>query len=225
MITNGVSALLSELIQIDSPIGFTSNISQYVFHYLENLGYKPEKCKCGGVYCSLNESPGKHIVITAHLDTLGAMVKKIAANGHLEITPLGGLNANNIESENCRVITRNKHIITGSIQLKNASIHVNNSYDETKRTFDTIEVLLDADVCTETEVKEIGIDIGDIVAIEPRFTITESGYIKSRFLDDKAGVVVILELARLIKNKNLKNKISLFFSVAEEMGYGAAIIK
>lgn len=224
--SNGVSALLSELIQIDSPIGYTTDISKYVFHYLENLGYIPESCKCGGVYCSLNESLGKHIVITAHMDTLGAMVKKISADGHLEITPLGGLNANNIESENCRIITRNKHIITGSIHLKNASIHVNDSYDETKRTFDTIEVLLDADVCTEKEVQELGIDIGDIVAIEPRFTITESGYIKSRFLDDKAGVVVILELARLIKKKkkNLKNKISLFFSVAEEVGYGAAFL-
>lgn len=219
-----VLSILKELIDIDSPIGFTKKIEHYICSYLYEFGYSPEVRKGGGIYCTINESSEKHILLTAHMDSLGAMVKNVSKNGHLDISPLGGLNANNIEGENCRIYTRCGKTLTGVIQLKNPSIHVNNSYDDTKRTFDTIEVVIDSDVKSENDVSDLGIDVGDFIAIEPRFTITDSGYIKSRFLDDKAGTAILMMVAKWIKGQAINKKVSLFFSANEEMGYGGAAL-
>ena len=159
----------------------------------------------------------------AHVDTLGAMVAEIKSNGRLRLTPLGGLNANNVETENCRVYTFDGKVYEGTIQLEDASIHVNGEYQKTERTFDKIEVLLDEEANDKDAVKALGIENGAYVAVEPRLRITKSGYIKSRFLDDKLSTAILLGFAKYVKDENLtlNRKAYQHITVFEEVGHGA----
>lgn len=213
-----------KVLAIDSPTGYTKEAADFIISEYEKLGYHPVKTIKGGV---LVELPGKNekdaVLLEAHTDTLGAMVAEIKGNGCLKLTPLGGLNPNNAEAENCRVITRFSGKYEGTFQLANASIHVNGEYNNTKRGYDAMEVVLDEKVESKEDVEKLGIMVGDIVAFDPRTTITKSGYIKSRFLDDKLSVGILLGLAKYIKEENImpERKIYQHITVYEEVGHGA----
>lgn len=214
-----------KILDIDSPSGYTRNVAEYVIEEYSKLGYKAEMTVKGGVLVDLGgEGSNDAVMIDTHIDTLGGMVSEIKSNGNLRIVPIGGLNANNTEAENVRVITRDGKIYTGVFQLDNASVHVNKAYSDTKRSFACMEVLLDEMVAGKDDTKKLGIDIGDIVCFDPRTVITPSGYIKSRFLDDKLSVGILLAFAKLLKDEKLKPKIKLYqhVTVYEEVGHGAA---
>ena len=163
-------------------------------------------------------------MLMAHVDTLGGMISTIKPNGRITITPIGGLRAENCEAENCRIYSRFSGVYSGTLQLCNASIQVNGSYGEKLRTFETTEVVLDEPVKSADDVRALGIEVGDFVCFDPRTVITESGYIKSRFLDDKLSAAMLLALAKEIKdnNRTLKRKVYLHFTVYEEVGHGAS---
>ena len=156
------------------------------------------------------------------MDTLGGMVAQIKSSGRLKITNIGGLNANNVETENCRVVTRDGAIFEGTAQLCNASIHVNGEYNDTKRTFDSIEVVLDENVKSAEDVKKLGICNGDYVCFDPRVVITKSGYIKSRFLDDKLSVGILLGYAKYLKEEGITPRRAVYAHITsyEEVGHG-----
>lgn len=130
-----------------------------------------------------------------------AWSSQIKSNGRLKITRIGGLRAENVETENCRVVTKFDGIVEGTAQLVNASVHVNTKYGDTQRTFDTIEIVLDEPVASAEDVKKLGIRTGDYVCFEPRTRVTESGYIKSRFLDDKLSVGILLGYASISRTR------------------------
>ncbi len=212
------------ILSIDSPTGYTKEAADYVINTYESLGYHPVKTVKGGVLVEIGGTDEKDaILLEAHMDTLGAMVREIKGNGRLKLSPLGGMNPNNAEAENCRIITRFDGKYEGTFQLENASIHVNGDYNDTKRSYDNMEVVLDEHVTSEEETRELGIMEGDIVAFDPRTTITEKGYIKSRFLDDKLSVGILLGFAKFIKEENIttKRKIYHHITVYEEVGHGA----
>ena len=214
-----------KILAIDSPSGYTGNVAEFVINEYEKLGYKATMTIKGGVLVDLGgEDENDAIMIDTHIDTLGGMVKEIKPNGALKIVPIGGLNANNVETENVRVITRSGKVVTGVCQLTNASCHVNKAYSETQRTFDVLEILLDEMTTNAEQTKELGIDVGDIVCFDPRTVITPSGYIKSRFLDDKLSVGILLGFAKLLKDKKIKTKKKIYqhVTVYEEVGHGAA---
>ena len=196
-----------ELLAIDSPSGYTRKAATWVKEAFEALGFAAKITTKGGVLADLGGADKDDaLFLQAHTDTLGAMVAEIKANGRLQLTPLGGLRAENAETENVRVHTRTGKIIEGTVQLCNASVHVNGEYGETKRTFDTVEAVLDEDVKTAEATRALGIEVGDIVCLEPRTRITSSGYIKSRFLDDKlsaVGNVNIIQLGGVVHKKSL----------------------
>ncbi|MFV0465340.1 MAG: M42 family metallopeptidase [Lachnospiraceae bacterium] len=217
------------LLSIDSPSGYTREAADHVMKELMELGYEPVMTIKGGVLVCLGKGSQSDVkegalLLGAHLDTLGGMVKEITPEGRLKLSPIGGLNPNNAEAENCRIITREKKIYTGTFQLENASLHVNNKYNEKKRAFPDMEVLIDEIVTNAAEVKALGIGIGDIVAFEPRTIVTESGYIKSRFLDDKLCVAIMLGYAKRLKEMKaeLKRTVYLYITVFEEVGHGSA---
>ena len=207
-----------ELLNIDSPTGFTQKATDWVKSQFESLGYKATYTVKGG------ENENDAILLEAHTDTLGGMVAEIKKSGRLRLTNLGGMNANNAEAENVRVYTRDGKVFEGTLQLVNPSIHVNGNYNDTKRTFDTTEVVLDEDVKSDAETKKLGIEVGDIVCFEPRTRVTKTGYIKSRFLDDKLSVGILLGLAKYLKDENvtLKRKVYVYVTVYEEVGHGGA---
>ncbi len=214
-----------ELLGIDSPSGFTERAAEWVKNRFEALGYKAEITEKGGVLIDLGGRNDKDaLLLEAHTDTLGGMVAEIKGSGRLRLTNLGGLRAENCEAENVRVYTRGGRVIEGTLQLCNASVHVNGSYGDTKRNFDTTELVLDEDVKTAEDVRALGIEVGDIVCFEPRTRITSSGYIKSRFLDDKLSVGILLGLARYMKDENVQpeRRVYVHITVYEEVGHGGA---
>lgn len=134
-----------ELLAIDSPTGFTARAADWVQRAFEELGYTARRTVKGGVLVDLG-GRGEGLLLEAHADTLGGIVAEIKGNGRLRLTPLGGMRAENGEAENVRVYTRGGRVLEGTFQLCNASVHVNGQYGDTKRTFDSCEVVLDEDV-------------------------------------------------------------------------------
>lgn len=191
------------LLAIDSPSGYTDRAVAWVRDAFRSLGFKAELTVKGGVLADLGGADGDGLLLEAHADTLGAMVAQVKGNGRLRLTPLGGMNANNGESENVRVYTREGKCYEGTLQLCNASIHVNGSYSDTKRSFDTVEVVLDENVKSGEDTGKLGIQTGDIVCFDPRTRRTASGYLKSRFLDDKLSVGILLGFARYLKDQKI----------------------
>lgn len=215
----------TELLGIDSPSGYTKEAAQWVKKSFSALGFKAEITTKGGVLVDFGGEDEKNgIMLQAHTDTLGGMVAEIKKNGRLKLTNIGGLKPENTESENVRIYTRSGKVYEGTFQLCNASVHVNIQYTEVKRSFDTTEVVIDEDVTDEKEVRELGIEVGDIVAFEPRTRITDSGYIKSRFLDDKLSVGILLGFAKYIKESGAKlpRRTYAHVTVYEEVGHGGA---
>ena len=213
------------LLAVDSPTGFTERAAKWVADRFSSLGYAARITQKGGVLIDLggsDESDG--LLLEAHTDTLGGMVAEVKSNGRLRLTNLGGMRAENGEAENVRIYTRSGGVFEGTLQLCNASVHVNSDYSETKRSFDTTEVVIDEDVSSPEEVRKLGIEVGDIVCFEPRTRITKSGYIKSRFLDDKLSVGILLGFAKYLKDNSItpKRKIYAHITVYEEVGHGGA---
>jgi len=216
---------LRGLLGKDSPSGFTEKAAQYVSDALSHMGYTPTCTKKGGVLCCLGGEDGENgLLLSAHIDTLGAMVAGVKGNGRLKLTPVGGFNANNAEAECVRVYTRDGKTVSGTIQLTNASVHVNSGYATTARSFDTVECVLDEDVRCAEDVTALGIETGCFVCADPRTVITNSGYIKSRFLDDKLSAAILLGFARHLSENKItpKRRIYLHFTVFEELGHGAS---
>ena len=214
------------LLAVDSPTGYTEHAAAFVARELENLGYAPERTRKGGVLVKLSSgvSPEDGLLLESHVDTLGGMVRAIKGDGRLSVTPLGGMNANNAEAENVRVVTKFSGVLEGACQLVNASVHVNGEYNDTKRSWDTVEIVLDADVSSKEDAEKLGVGVGDVVCFEPRTRITGSGYIKSRFLDDKLSAAVLLGYAKYLKETGLvpARPVYAHFTVFEEVGHGGS---
>ena len=215
-----------ELLAIDSPTGFTAGAVRYVKEEFESLGFKTSITVKGGVLVDLggDDSELGGLLLAAHTDTLGGMVAELKGNGRLRITNLGGMRAENGECENVRVYTRGGNVYEGTLQLINPSVHVNGQYADTKRTFDSTEIVLDEDVNGRDDLKNLGIEVGDIVAFDPRTRVTDSGYIKSRFLDDKLSVGILLGFAKYVKDNDIKlpRHTYVHVTVYEEVGHGGS---
>ena len=219
-----------KVLSIDSPTGFTARAAEYVMGEYRKLGFDPVLTNKGGILVCVNEGQpaGKPeegpILLQAHMDTLGGMVCSISSNGRLSLSPLGGMNPNNGEAENCRVYTRSGKVYSGTFQMKNASVHVNGSYNTTARSYDVMEVVLDELVESKADALALGILPGDIVAFDPRTVVTASGFIKSRFLDDKLSVGILLGYARHLKECEARpaRRIYQHITVFEEVGHGGS---
>ena len=223
--TDYIMDVTARLLAVDSPTGYTEEAAQFVMDEFANLGYAPVQTLKGGVLVNLggrNDADG--LLLEAHADTLGGMVKTIKGSGRLEVTPLGGMNSNNAEAENVKVITKFNGTYEGTLQLTNASIHVNRSYNDTKREWSVMEVVLDEKVESKDDVEKLGISVGDIVCFDPRTRITKSGYIKSRFLDDKLSVGILLGYAKYLKENALEPERAIWVHVTvyEEVGHGGS---
>ena len=213
------------LLSIDSPSGYTARAAAWVKERFESLGFTATLTAKGGVLVDLGgENADDALLLEAHADTLGAMVAEVKGNGRLRLTPLGGMNANNAEAENVWVYTRGGKVIDGTLQLCNASVHVNGEYSNSKRSFDTVEVVLDEDVKSAADTRNLGIEVGDIVCFEPRTRRTPSGYLKSRFLDDKLSVGILLGFAKYLSECGAApaRKIYIHVTVYEEVGHGGS---
>ncbi len=218
---------LIQLLEIPSPTGFADKAIDWVENAVAALGLSPERTRKGALTVTL---PGKASdaprALTGHVDTLGAMVKEIKNNGRLKLTGIGGFAWNTVEGEGCRVFTRSGRVISGSFLLSQASGHVYGQtvVNKTLRDDDAMEVRLDERTTTAEETRALGIEVGDFVAFDPRVIVTKSGFIRSRHLDDKAGVAAMLAAAKALLDAGLTpaQRATLHFSNYEEVGHGAA---
>ena len=221
--------VLKDLLAIDSPTGFCAAASVWSKEQFEKLGIPAEITRKGGVLADLGalckkENDDNAILLSAHIDTLGAMVAEVKGNGRLRVKNIGGLSASNTETEFVKVYTRDGKTIDGTLQLCDASAHVNGGVNSAVRTWDNVEVVLDEVVSSAADTKALGIENGCYVCVNPRTVITESGYIKSRYLDDKLSAAILLGFAKYLVDNNIKTDrhIYIHFTVYEEVGHGAA---
>ena len=217
---------LTRLLNTPSPTGYTQAAVTFTE---ETLAAFPElrltRNRKGAL---LAEWPGEDAAtpraLTAHVDTLGAMVKEIKPNGRLKLTQIGGYAWNAIEGEGVRVFASGGEVIRGSVLLTMASSHVfGKQVNETKRDEDNLEVRLDARTTNPDETRALGIEVGDFVALDPRVEVT-NGFVRSRHLDDKACVACIAAAVKALHDAGLKprQRTHLLISNYEEVGHGAA---
>lgn len=210
-----------------SPSGYTTEVIGLIRAEFEKLGLSTRLLNKGGLIATL---PGKdddeHRTLSGHVDTLGAMVKEIKGSGRLKITKVGGYMMNSIEGEHCTVITSSGRKYTGTILTTKQSTHVYGpDAGKLERTDDVMEIRLDEVVRNKDDIKKLGIGVGDFVAFDPRTTLTESGFVKSRHLDDKASVAVLLGVAKCLVENNITPARTTHFFITnyEEIGHGASV--
>ena len=215
---------MEKYLLIPSPTGYTKEAVLELKRDFENLGLNTKLTNKGALIATLEgKNMEKSVMLTAHIDTLGAMVKNITSEGRLKYNKIGGGSWASIEGENCYIITRHGKKIRGSIIPKMASTH---TYGQEKgnvaRSQDNMLVRIDEKVHSKEDVLKLGINVGDFIVMDTRTEITESGFVKSRYLDNKLAVAIVLEICRYFKENSIIPKYTTYFFISnyEETGHG-----
>ena len=215
-------SVFERLLAADSTTGQYEEIQQRCCEILREIGYEAQTTRKGGVIASLGEG-GDALAVTAHLDDIGLMVRHINSDGTLNVCAVGGLYPFYCVTENVRIHTREGKVYTGAICRTPNSIHV--TEEELRSVLpdfrSNVCVVLDEDVKKPEDVRALGIDTGDIIALEPRFRLA-NGYVKSRFVDDKACAAVVIAAMKALKEEGAKlpRKVYFYFAMFEEIGHG-----
>lgn len=215
---------LVNLVNIPSPSGNTERVIRFIEEECSKLGVTHKRNNKGGLIVTIpGQDDSVHRALTAHVDTLGAMVKEIKSNGRLKLTLIGGFTFNSIEGEYCEIETAAGDIYTGTILCTNVSVHTYRDAGTIERNGDTMEVRIDARVKNEDEVRALGIEVGDFVSFKPRCEVLDSGFIKTRHLDDKASVSCMFGAIKSVLDSGETLPYTTHFLVSnnEEIGYGA----
>ncbi len=212
--------VLRELSEIYSPTGFTAKALEYIAGLATSAGINHYYTNKGALIVGNHAQP--EIAVAGHVDTLGLMVKEIKSDGNLAFAKLGGPVLQAFEGRTVRIFTENGGIVSGSLILNNPAAHVNNKASEAARTEQTMHVRLDAEVKNAKDTEKLGIQVGDFIAFDAGFEYTDTGFIKSHFLDDKAGCAAMIDAFLTLGAKALKKiPVMFFFSNYEEVGHGA----
>ena len=220
-------SFLTELLNVNSPSGYTKHAVDYLRETLRDIGYETETTPKGNLMVSVaGKDESQTRGLSAHVDTLGLMVRSINEDGTLALTNVGGPLTPTLDGEYCDIITRNDKVYTGTILSKSSSIHVFKDAATKERDIDGLVVKIDERVGSKEDVRDLGIRNGDFVAYDPKVVVTESGFIKSRFLDDKASVAILISVLKTLKKEDIVPEVNLkfIFSTYEEVGHGSAWI-
>lgn len=216
-----------KIFAIDSPSGYYHKVIQEVREIAEGMGFKFETIQKGcGIITIDGQDNSKTVMLCAHVDTLGAMVRSITDSGELKFTLVGGPILPTLDGEYCNIRTRDGKVYTGTILSTCPAAHVFPDAKSKPRDEENMSVRIDEKVHSKDDVLALGIQVGDYICIDPKTTVTDSGFLKSRFIDDKASVSCLLTTLKMIKDKGFKPqfKTKFFISVFEECGHGASYI-
>lgn len=221
--TEQILKYIKDLCETPSPTGYTKRAEKYLMEEFEKMGYKPYQNHKGNVIVPIKEGTENGLLLSAHVDTLGLMVRSIKANGRLRVTALGGYPLAYGEQENVKIITRSGKEYTGVFRINEPAVHGSTDPKEISRDDKNMEVVIDEITNSAEETEKLGISAGDFIAYDPRFRV-DNGFVKSRHLDDKASAGVLMALAKDIKenNININRPLYLAFTIYEEVGHGAA---
>lgn len=215
--------LLQKLIEIPSPSGYTKEIMQFISSIFKNVNVPYQQTNKGALIATISgKNTSKHRLLTAHTDTLGAMVKEVKSSGRLKLSMIGGFNWNAVEGEYCYIHTASGNKVRGTILMHQTTVHVYKNAGTAERNVENIEVRLDEKVMDAKDTRALGIEVGDFVSFDPRFEQTDSGFIKSRHLDDKASTALLLQLIMTILENGYELPYTTHFYISnnEEIGYG-----
>lgn len=219
--------VMEELIGTPSPVSYYEETDRLMKRYGDELGYEVFYDRKRTNYIKVpGRSHEKTVCVGAHLDTLGLIVRRIDENGMLRVRNLGGINFNSIEGESVKIHTADGRVYTGLVACQYHSVHVFDEARTAVRDENTMVVIIDEDVSSKAETEALGIRNGDIISLEPHFTVTENGFIKSRFIDDKACVACVLALLKAMKEQQLTPAYDTLFAFPyfEEIGHGGAYV-
>ena len=217
----------AEIFNCDSPTGYTFNVINLIKKHVLEFGFDAKILNNGALEVNIKgDDSSKVLATSAHCDTLGLMVRSIKSNGNLALTKLGGPITPTLDGEYCKIYTRDGKVYKGTILSTSPATHVYPDANTKSRDIDNLEVRIDEVVHSKDDVLKLGIQNGDIVCYDPKFEITDSGFLKTRFIDDKASVVVLLMLLKYVSEKKLKFKYDtrIYFVVYEEVGHGASMV-
>ncbi|MGL5507966.1 MAG: M42 family metallopeptidase [Paraclostridium sp.] len=220
-----VRKYLSDVLNIPSPSGYTHNVIEYIKNDLDEKGIEYKLTNKGALVATIpGENDEYQKTLSCHVDTLGAMVKEVKSNGRLGLTQVGGYMMTSVEGECCKIHTRDGKTFEGTIQTIKPSVHIHSDARELPRTVENYEVVIDEEVFSKEDTNNLGIEVGDFVSFDPRVKITDSGFVKSRHLDDKASVAAALYVMQYMKVTEIKpsHTINFFFSNYEEVGHGSS---
>lgn len=218
--------LLKKLTSIPSPSGYTFNLSTYIKQYLEDMGYKPFYNQKGNLFVEVKGKSDYKMAISAHIDTLGLMIRSISNDGKIMFTQIGGPLLNTYDGEYCLIHTRSGKTYSGTILSTSPSVHVYKDARSKERDAENMYVRIDELVYSKNDVTKLGIQVGDYISINPKFEYTETGFVKTRFLDDLASAFLLLEYLRELKETATVPNCTLLFSFTtyEEVGHGCSSI-
>ncbi len=216
---------MEKLFNIPSPSGFTGKIEEYIEKFLKENSVPYEITNKSAIVATLRgKNDQEHRTLSAHLDTLGAMVKEVKSSGRIKFDPIGGYMMHSVEGEDCWIHTQDEKIYTGTILTTKPSVHIHGDAKKIERNVENMEIVIDEKVSSKEDVLKLGINVGDFIALDPRTKITKSGFIKSRHIDDKAGVAILLGTIKHLVSKKIIPEYTthFFFSNYEEVGHGAS---
>jgi len=215
---------LKKLLGITSMIGYNAPITEYLLNELNAMGYAPRALNKGGIILEAGGS-GNAIVVAAHADEIGLVVRKIRDDGKLMVVSVVGMLGPYCNCTNVKIITRGEKVYTGILHRIEASLHTSDREKrlEASDIDKNMVVSIDEDVSCAADVRALGIRPGDIVAVEPDTVFTDSGYIKSRYIDDNAAVAILLTYLKYIRDEKVipSRKVYAFFTMFEEKGFGS----
>jgi len=209
---------IKKLVDVPSPSGYTDEVIELLEHELKELPYHSFRTYRGSLIVSTVKDP--EFMVMGHIDTLGGMVSEVTSSGTLRVSQLGGYPPNSFEGEYVTIVTMKGKTFRGTFLFDNPAAHVNKKITSTERSMANMHVRIDAEVFSQEDVEKLGISVGDFIVFDPRFELTDTGYVKSRFMDDKAcsGIMldILLKEYEAIKDK----KVAFYFSNYEEVGNG-----
>lgn len=216
-----------EIVNTPSPVGYYREAIPLLKGYADKFGYSISFDNRSTAYITLEgEDNSKTVMVGAHMDTLGLIVRRIDENGIIRVRQLGGLNYHSIEGETVTIHTRDGRSYTGLVTCQSHSVHVFDDARTLSRDDDTMMVLLDEKVHCKKDVTDLGIQNGDVISIDPRCQFTQSGFMKSRFIDDKGSVACFITMLKYLKDNDLRPQYRTIIALPfmEEIGLGGTYV-
>ena len=218
--------VLRDVLAIDSPSGFTKNAVDKLVEYVKQMDYPYEFTNKGNLIVTIPGKSDKTVALAAHIDTLGLMVRGIKSDGTLSFRKLGGVILSTVDGEYCKVYTRCGKVYAGTILSNSPSGHVFADAHTRARDEENMHIRLDEIVKTKEDTEKLGIAAGDFICYEPKLHVTDAGFIKSRFLDDKLCVAVVIGIMKHLKDTGAQpsHNVKIIFTAYEEIGHGMSYI-